>query len=129
MKNDYQKAFKNLILVFLSILVPFNGQSYQKQKGSSVDLQITKQVQNNSFIFHILSDQVWWCNVKQFLSYFENYICKLMQDNSWHHKVFNFHVSFWIWKVWKGRVKIQKFEYLENEKSFWDEMKNIFHSF
>ena len=25
--------------------------------------------------------------------------------------------------------KIQKFEYLENEKSFFDEIKNIFHSF
>ena len=25
--------------------------------------------------------------------------------------------------------KLQKFEYLENEKSFLDEMKNIFHSF
>ena len=32
---------------------------------------------------------------------------------------------------WKKREKtqIQKFEYLENEKSFLDEIKNIFHSF
>ena len=29
----------------------------------------------------------------------------------------------------KRRTKIQKFEYLENEKSFLDEIKNIFHSF
>ena len=29
----------------------------------------------------------------------------------------------------EGKVKIQKFEYLENEKSFLDEIKNIFHSF
>ena len=29
----------------------------------------------------------------------------------------------------KGKTKIQKFEYLENEKSFLDEIKNIFHSF
>ena len=28
----------------------------------------------------------------------------------------------------KGK-KLQKFEYLENKKSFLDEMKNIFHSF
>ena len=28
-----------------------------------------------------------------------------------------------IWKVWKGREKIQKFEYLENERSFLDEIK------
>ena len=26
-------------------------------------------------------------------------------------------------------LKLQKFEYLENEKSFLDEIKNIFHSF
>ena len=29
----------------------------------------------------------------------------------------------------KGRTETQKFEYLENEKSFLDEIKNIFHSF
>ena len=29
----------------------------------------------------------------------------------------------------KGKTEIQKFEYLENEKSFSDETKNIFHSF
>ena len=31
------------------------------------------------------------------------------------------------WKVWKG--KLRKFEYLKHEKSFLDEMKNIFHKF
>ena len=31
--------------------------------------------------------------------------------------------------MWKGREKLQNFEYLENEKSFLEEMKNIFHSF
>ena len=29
----------------------------------------------------------------------------------------------------EGKVEIQKFEYLENEKSFLDEIKRIFHSF
>ena len=33
------------------------------------------------------------------------------------------------WKVWKGEQKLQKFEYLENRKSFFDEIKNIFYSF
>ena len=49
-----------------------------------------------------------------------------MKANSWHRKLFHFHLSFWIWKVWKGEEKLQKFEYLENEKSFLDEIKNIF---
>ena len=29
----------------------------------------------------------------------------------------------------EGKMEIQKFEYLKNEKSFLDEIKNIFHSF
>ena len=29
----------------------------------------------------------------------------------------------------EGKMKIQKFEYLDNEKSFLDEMKNILHGF
>ena len=33
MKDDYQKPLTNLTLIFLSNPVPFNGQSYQKQKG------------------------------------------------------------------------------------------------
>ena len=32
-------------------------------------------------------------------------------------------------KCGKKGKKLQKFEYLENEKSFLDEIKNIFHSF
>ena len=35
LKKDYQKALKKLTLFFLSNLVSFNGQSYQKQKGSA----------------------------------------------------------------------------------------------
>ena len=50
-----------------------------------------------------------------------------MQANSWH-ELFYFDLSFWIWKV-ERKEKIQKFEYLENEKSFLDEIKNIFDSF
>ena len=32
-------------------------------------------------------------------------------------------------KCGKERKKLQKFEYLENEKGFLDEIRNIFHSF
>ena len=49
-----------LTLFFLSNLVPFKGQSYQKQKGSGTsDLSLLwLQVQKNCFISCILSDQV-----------------------------------------------------------------------
>ena len=82
----------------------------------------------NSFNRYILSDQFWRCNVKLLLSYPKNNICKYMQVISWHHKLFHFYLPFSIWKVWEGK-KSQKLEYLENEKSFLDEIKNIFHSF
>ena len=35
----------------------------------------------------------------------------------------------WLTGKKEGKSKIQKFEYLENEKSFLDEIKNIFHIF
>ena len=113
MKEDYQKALKKLSLFFLSNPVSFNEQSYQKQKGAgtsdrSLFRLYTKQVQKNSFISYILSDQVWWCNVNQFLSYSKNYICKFMQANWWHHKLFHYYLSFWIWKVGKEGKKIIK---------------------
>ena len=31
-----------------------------------------------------------------------------MQAYSWHDKLFHFHTSFCIWKVWKGRGKNAK---------------------
>ena len=43
---DYQKALKKLTLVFLSNPVPFNGQNYQKQKGSETSDQSLLRLQN-----------------------------------------------------------------------------------
>ena len=81
------------------------------------------------FISYILSDQVWWCNIKRFLSYSKNYTCKFMQANA---LIINYSTSicpFEFGKCGKEVEKIQKFEYLKNEKSFLDEIKNIFHNF
>ena len=46
MKEDYQKALKKLTLFFLSNPVPFNGQSYQKQKGPGTSDQSLFRLQN-----------------------------------------------------------------------------------
>ena len=35
----------------------------------------------------------------------------------------------WLTGKKEGKTNIQKFEYLENAKSFLDEIKNFFHSF
>ena len=51
-----------------------------------------------------------------------------MPDSLWHHKLFHFDCPFKSGKCGKEE-KLQKFEYLENEKSFLDEIKNIFHCF
>ena len=45
-KEDYQKALKKLTIYFLSNPVPFNGQSYQKQKGSGTSHQSRFRLQN-----------------------------------------------------------------------------------
>ena len=39
MKEDHQKALKQVTLFFLSNPVPFNRQNYQKQKGSGASDQ------------------------------------------------------------------------------------------
>ena len=50
-----------------------------------------------------------------------------MQANSRNHKLFHFCLPFWIWKFGKEGKKLQKYEYLENEKSFFkDEIKKHF---
>ena len=92
-------------------------------------LMWTKQLIDYDLISYILSAQIWWCNMKWLLSYFKNYIYKFMQVSSRYHKLFHFHLPFYIWKVWKGREKLQKYEYLDNQNSFFDEIKNTFHSF
>ena len=45
--------------------------------------------------------------------------------------IINYSTSICPFESGKGKEeeKIQKFEYLENEKSFLDDIKNIFHSF
>ena len=45
-KEDYQKALKKLTLFFLLNPVPFNGQSYQKQKGPGTSNQSLFRLQN-----------------------------------------------------------------------------------
>ena len=53
-------------------------------------------------------------------------LCKPIYDII--HQLFHFHFSFWVWKVWIGREKIQKLEYLKKKKSFLGEIKKN-HSF
>ena len=46
MKEDYQKALKNITSYFLSNPVPFNRQNYQKQKGPGTTEQSLIRLRN-----------------------------------------------------------------------------------
>ena len=46
MKEDYQIDFQKFTLFFLSNPVPFNGQSYQKQKGPGTSDHSLFRLQN-----------------------------------------------------------------------------------
>ena len=46
MKEDDQKALKNVISFVLSNLVPFNRQNYQKQKGPGTSDQLLFRLPN-----------------------------------------------------------------------------------
>ena len=133
MKEDYQKALKKLTLFFLSNRVPFNGWNYQKEKSSGTSDQSLFRLQNK------------FKNICLFVTYYLTKFDYLMLSSYWIipkitsanlcksiNDIINYSTSmghFWIWKLLRGREKITKFEYLGNEKSFLDEIKDIFHSF
>ena len=120
-----------LTLFFLSNQVPFNGQSFQKLKGSGTRDLLLFRLRNkftkiSLLVIYYLTK--FDCVIQSGLSYSKHYICKFMQDNSWYYKLFHFRLPFWIWSVKCGKEeqKLQKFEYVENEKSLLDEIKTFF---
>ena len=134
MKRDYQKPLKKLTLVFLSNPVPFNGQSFQKQKGSGTRNLLIFRLRNKftkvslSVIYYLTRfDGVI---IQSGFSVIPNItpanLCKPIHD------IINYSISicpFESSKCGKEEQKLQKFEYLEKEKSFLDETKNIFQFF
>ena len=91
-EKGLSKIFKKSKLYFFSFQTsPFWWTNLSKTKWAwnywTFPLQVIKQVQKKLFISHISSDQVWWCNIKRFLYYSKNYICKLMEANAWQGKL------------------------------------------
>ena len=133
MKEDCQKASKKLTLFFLSNPVPFNGQSYQKQKGIRTSNQSLFRLQSKFrkiplLVIHYLTkfDDIILSSFQVIPKINSGNLCKPI------HEIINYSTSIWpleFGKCGKEGKKLQKFEYLENEKSFLDELKNIFHSF
>ena len=68
----------------------------------------SQDIKQNVFLSSYLNS--WWRHKLKDLSLIK------LSSNSWQREK-------------EGKVKMQKFEYLENEKSFLDEIKSNFHSF
>ena len=133
MKEDYQKPLKKLTLFFLSNPVSFNGQSYQKQTRPGTSELSLFRLRNKFTKIYLL--------VIYYLSKFDGVI----QSSFWVipnitlanlckpiHDTINYSTSicpFESGKCGKEMEKFQKLEYLENEKSLLDKIKNICHSF
>ena len=131
MKEDHPKPLKKLTLFFLSNPAPFTGQSYQNGSGTR-DLLLFR-LQNKFTKISLL--------VIYYLTKFDGVIqsgfgvipnatpanlCKSI------HNIINYSISicpFESGKCGKEEQKLQKIEYLENEKNFLDETDNIFRSF
>ena len=133
MKKDYQKALKKFTLFFLSNPVPFNRQSYQKQNRPGTNDQLLFRLQNKFrkiplLVISYLSkfDDVIWSSFWVIPKITSANLCKPIHD------IINYSTSicpFESRKCGKEGKKLQKFEYLKKEMSFFNEIKNIFQSF
>ena len=119
-----------LSLFFLSNPVPFNTQNYQKQRGPRTSDQLLFRLRKYFRKIPLL--------VMYYLTKFDDVIyssfCVILKIKSVHlckpiYDIINYSTSTSeSRKCGKEGKKLQKFEYLENEKTVLDEI-NIFHSF
>ena len=132
MKNHAENVHQRLVPDTFLIMVnrpkqPLHGENYfWNQIFQRGLLKSLKKVN-----YMTRKKPAWWYVTKQFLSYSKNYISKFMQANSWHGRIqqhqvnhaINYSTSicpFESGKCGKEGKKLQKSEYLENEKSFLD---------
>ena len=133
MKKDYQKALKKLTLFFISNPVPFNGQRYQKQKGTGTSHQMVFWSRNKFTKIPLLV--IYLTKLDDVMQSSFWVIPKITSANLWRsfHDIINYSTSICTLESGKcgkeEKKKLQKLEYHENEKSFLDEIKNIFPSF
>ena len=78
-------------------------------------------------------DKVSMSHLISFSIYQTKCVIKFLFRQLMTSKIFRFFLDQplkqWLTGKKEGKTKIQKFKYLKNEKSFLDEIKNIFHSF
>ena len=101
MEEDCQKALEKLTLFFLSNPGPFNGQSYQKQKGPGTSDQSLFRLRNKLRKFPLLVSIIW-------IIFFPKITLQIYVNQFMTSKLFRVHLSFWICNVWKGREAVTK---------------------
>ena len=124
-KKIIKKPWKSWVCLFLLSPVPFNRQDCEKLKGPGRSYQSLFGLQNKfkkiPLLLHFLV--FLWCitspsmmmQSKAVFELFKKlhlliYISQCMAS-------YIIHLCFWIWKAWLVREKLQKVEYLQNEKS------------
>ena len=133
MKEDYQKPLKESTLFILPKPFPFNRQTYEKQKGPGTSAQSLFKLQNKFRKIPLLVisyltkfDDIIWNDCWVISKLASANLCKPIHD------ITNYSTTtcpFLSGKCGQEGKNLQKFEFLENEKSFCDEIKNPFHSF
>ena len=131
MKEDYQKPWKKLTFFSFWTHNLLMEKVIKKERGLELVTSPSSGYETSSqkFLYYILPDHVWWFNIKRCFSYFKNYTWKFMQVISWNHKLFHLHLSFWIWKVRKGRGKYPKLRISLDKKELFRWNKKYFLQF
>ena len=101
------KTLQKVNFIFFSNPVPFNGQSYQKQKRPGTSDHSLFRLKNKFKSLHL---QIYASQCMTSLIIPLSFVLLILE------------------KVERKRKKYQNLQYLENKKSFLDEIKNIFHS-
>ena len=121
---------RKLTLVFLSNPVPFDGQDYEKQKEPETSNQSLFRLHNKFrkvtllVIYYLTKfNDVIWSGFWVISKITSATLWKSIQDIISHS---TFICTFESGKCGKEAEKLQKFEYLENKKSF---LNGIFYSF
>ena len=112
---------------------PFKWQNHQKQKGPGTSDQLLFRLWNKLkklflLVMHYLTkcDDVIQSSFWVILKLTSANLCKPIHDIIDYS---NFICSFESGKCGKEGKKLQKNQYLKNEQSFFDEIRNIFYSF